>query len=94
MAADDTYLGLRGNKELASPGEDFIDIDAEKHDTNALSQVIRAFRVGTTAGDVKVVTYNGTTHTCRDVQRGEQVNCAITQVFATGTEAGGIDGRV
>ena len=49
------------------------------------------FRVGTTTGDVVVVS-DGQTVTLTDVQAGETVPGAINQILSTGTTAAGIVG--
>ena len=50
----------------------------------------RAFRVGTTAGDVKVRTLAGHDCVIPNVQVGETVECAFTIIYKTGTTAVGI----
>ena len=67
------------------------------HDTNQLSNngedvFIRAFRVGTTAGDVKVTTRGGEEVTIPGVQIGETVVGFFKIIWSTGTTAAGITG--
>jgi len=54
--------------------------------------VLRAFRVGTTAGDVAVVMINGDTATIPNVQVGEVVVGRFKFIQATATTAVGITG--
>jgi hypothetical protein len=50
------------------------------------------FRVGTTAGDVRVTTEKGTDIIITNVQSGETVPLAIQRVWETNTTAEGIIG--
>lgn len=50
----------------------------------------KAFRVGTTAGAVKVTTVKGTDITIPGVQIGETVRLQCKKIWATGTSATGI----
>lgn len=72
-----------------------IDVDAEKHASNPLSAPIRAFRVGTTAGNVvcRFADDSGD-RTIPNVQIGELIQGVITHVRTTGTTAVGITGFV
>ena len=51
----------------------------------------RSFRVGTTAGNVKVAAYDGTTPTFTNIQVGEHINIIGLFVYETGTTAVGVD---
>lgn len=69
------------------------------HDTNQLSNpttgeeiYIRAFRVGTTAGPVKVTTRGGDVVTIPNVQIGETIVGLFKIVWSAGTTADGITG--
>ena len=69
------------------------------HDTNQLNNpttgddvYIRAFRVGTTAGDVKVTMRGGDETVIPNVQIGETVVGLFKIIWSTGTGAAGITG--
>jgi uncharacterized protein (DUF1800 family) len=54
--------------------------------------VANGFRVGTTAGDVRVLTADGDDVVIPSVQIGETVFLAVTKIFASNTTAAGITG--
>jgi hypothetical protein len=66
-------------------------VSVTPHDTNTYDPPLLGLRVGTTAGDIKVVS-NGATVTIPAVAVGETVVGSITKVFATDTAAVGITG--
>ncbi len=70
-----------------------IDIDAEKHDTNLLTQACRGLWVGA-SGTVKVKTTSGTEQTFYGAIRIIPVPDGIIQVYDTGTDATLITGIV
>ncbi len=70
-----------------------IDVDAEKHDTNLLTQACRGLHIGA-AGTVKVKTTSGTIHTFYNAYRIIPVPDGIIQVYDTGTDATLITGIV
>jgi len=63
-----------------------------KSDATVYDPCLRAFRVGTTAGDVAVVDAAGNTVTIPGVQVGETVVAHVQKILSTGTTAAGITG--
>lgn len=59
-------------------------------DVTVYDPVIKAFRVGSTAGDVAVVDFEDNTVTIPNVQVGERIDGLYKQILATGTTATGI----
>lgn len=84
---------LTGSPDLSGPAKITIDVDAEKHNTNELSYVIRAFRVDV-GGTVKFTDYNGNHRTVTLVDGEVHDLCYVRRVWDTGTSATGILGYV
>lgn len=74
---------------------DVINLDAEKHDVNDLSQLIRAIRCkpSGTGGAVKIRTLNGFDRVT-EIASGETLMIGATRVWATGTTATLLEGLV
>ena len=62
------------------------------HDSNDITPPIDAFRVGTTAGAIKVIDDIGNTVTIPGVQVGETIALRVTRIYSTDTTATGITG--
>lgn len=77
---------------LTFPAKNAVSLDSQFSNTVDLTNAIKAFRVGTTAGDVKVITVGGNTVTIPSVQIGETISLQVTRIFATGTAATGLTG--
>lgn len=90
MAALDPLVG---SSDLSGPARRTIDVDAEKHDTNELSYVIRAFRV-TVGGTVKFTDHAGNDRTVTLAAGEVHDLCYVRRVWSTGTTATGILGYV
>lgn len=86
MAATDSFNGLAPG--LSSPAEHAAEVTP--NDSADLAYVTRGFRVGTTAGAVKVTTAAGETLTIPGVQIGEVVPLRVTRIWSNGTTAAGI----
>lgn len=59
-------------------------------DANELTSYCKAFRVGTTAGNVQVTTVGGETLVVPGVQIGETIRLQCKQIWSTNTAATGI----
>lgn len=66
-------------------------VEVTPSDSTTYDPPLLGLRVGTTAGDIKLVS-NGNTVTVPSVQVGETIPGSITKVFATDTDADGITG--
>lgn len=75
-----------------APLEDFLD-DITPSDTEDLPFPVRTLRVLTTAGDIRVKTSSGNDRTFHAIVPGEYTSpVRIVRVYATGTDAVGIEG--
>lgn len=90
MAAKDPLVG---SSDLAGPAKITINCDTEKHDTNELTYVIRAFRVSV-GGTVKFTDYVGNDRTVTLADGEVHDLCYVRRIWATGTSATGIIGYV
>lgn len=89
MPTDDFDKQTRG---LSSPGEDDIDIDAEKNDTADLSKVPRAVYVGAD-GNIKMqLKRSAAPRTWTGVKAGTVLAVRPVRVWSTGTTATGLIG--
>lgn len=77
----------RSNREKSFVSAKLIDVSAADV---TLSPPCAAFRVGTTAGDVEVITAAGDTVVIEDVQKGETVHISVSKFLNSGTGAAGI----
>lgn len=77
---------------VSSPPRRAIALDAQFHDTNELTQLIRNFTVNV-SGNVKAVYHGDTTAVTFYAAAGVTYWGIIKQVFATGTTATGMVGR-
>jgi|ERR1035438_2978354 hypothetical protein len=90
-----TLTSSSGNAPLGSPAPGY---DCEAADTQLASTnytmnpgvIARAFRVGTTAGNVAVITAAGNTTIIPAVQVGETVAVCFTAIVKASTTAAGI----
>lgn len=89
MAATNPYAG---NNQSIALSKGLIDIDAEKDNTNELSHVATSIYCGGTAGNVNIVTEDGTEITIGILQGGYLSGVVVKQVKATGTTATGLVG--
>lgn len=76
----------------SGPGISGYDLDASFSNTVNLPYVIRRFRVGGGAGNVKVQYTDGTDHTITAVQLYESIDAHIQRIYVTGTTATGLQG--
>jgi hypothetical protein len=67
-------------------------VSITKSDTTVYQSPFAAFRVGTTAGDVKIRDMAGNTVTIPGVQVGEVVPISFDMLFSTDTTAAGFTG--
>lgn len=81
-------VGQPNSPLSTQPAVTFIDVTPS--DGEELTYFARAFRVGTTAGDVEVVTFAGDTVVIPNVQIGETIVGTIKQIKAENTTAEGI----
>ncbi len=77
-------------ESLNHPAADAWLVDSSLSDSVDQVYICKAFRVGTTAGPVKVTTKNGTTIVIPNVQVGETICLRVTRFWLTGTTATGI----
>ena len=75
---------------LANPSDDAWLVDSLLSDSVDQTTICVAFRVGTTAGNVKVTTKNGTTLIIPGVQVGELIRLRVTRFWTSSTTAAGI----
>lgn len=84
----DTFNGIPHTRNQPAPGLFVVTPD----DNADLPHVIQYFRVGSTAGDVEVVSRNGDTVVIPSVQIGEVIVGEFMRIKAAGTTATGITG--
>lgn len=86
----DANLLQESTRNIPESAVDAKTIDISSVDDDLNGRIARGFRVGTTAGPVKVQTANGTDVIIPGVQVAETISLAIKKVYKTGTTADGI----